>query len=55
MQPSHTGIFEFMKALPRFAFEKNIEFATPSEILDNHASVGPISVPNPISWADERT
>jgi alpha-amylase len=53
MQPSHTGIFEFMKALPRFAFEKNIEFATPSEILDNHASVGPISVPNPISWADE--
>jgi alpha-amylase len=53
MQPSHTGIFEFMKALPRFAFENNIEFATPSEILDNHSPVGPISVSTPISWADE--
>ena len=53
MQPSHTGIFEFMKALPRFAFEKGIGFATPSEVLDLHKSVGTISVPEPISWADE--
>ena len=34
MQPSHTGIFEFMKALPHFAFEKGIKFATPSEVMD---------------------
>ncbi|MDD3788013.1 MAG: glycoside hydrolase family 57 protein [Petrimonas sp.] len=53
LQPSHTGIFEFMKALPRFAFEKGIEFATPSEILDTHQPIGAIAVPNPISWADE--
>jgi len=53
LQPSYTGIFEFMKALPRFAFENNIEFATPSEILDEYKPVGPISVPDPISWSDE--
>lgn len=53
LQPSYTGIFEFMKALPRFAFENNIEFATPSEILDNHKPIGSISVPEPISWSDE--
>lgn len=53
MQPSHTGIFEFMKALPRFAFEKGISFSTPSEVLDNSTPIGPIDVPHPISWADE--
>lgn len=53
IQPSHTGIFEFMKALPRFAFEKGIEFSTPSEILDTHTPVDMINVPDTISWADE--
>lgn len=53
LQPSHTGIFEFMKALPRFAFEKGIGFATPSEILDNNKPIGEMSVPNTISWSDE--
>lgn len=53
LQPSHTGIFEFMKALPRFAFENEIGFSTPSEIMDSHKPVGAISVPNTISWADE--
>ena len=53
LQPSHTGIFEFMKALPRFAFEKGMGFATPSEILDNHKPIGVMSAPNTISWSDE--
>jgi len=53
MQPSYTGIFEFMKALPRFAFEKEIGFSTPGEILENHKPIGAISVPNAISWSDE--
>ncbi|NLC48992.1 MAG: polysaccharide deacetylase family protein [Bacteroidales bacterium] len=53
MQPSHTGIFEFMKALPHFAFEKGMKFATPSEVMDEHKPVGELSVPHPISWADE--
>lgn len=53
LQPSHSGIFEFMKALPKFAFEKGIKFATPSEIMDVHKAVGTVSVPNAISWAEE--
>ncbi len=53
LQPSHTGIFEFFKALPRFAFEKEIKFATPSEVLDSHKAIGAITVPEPISWTDE--
>ena len=53
LQPAHSGIFEFMKALPRFAFEKGIGFATPSEIMDTYKPVGTISVPSAISWSDE--
>ena len=53
IQPSHTGIFEFMKALPQFAFEKGINFATPSEVMDNSQPIAELSVPYPISWADE--
>ena len=53
IQPSHTGIFEFIKALPRFAFEQEIGFSTPGEALDNHEPIGAITVPNSISWSDE--
>ena len=53
LQPSHSGIFEFIKALPRFAFEKGINFSTPSEIMDTKKPVGAINVPETISWADE--
>lgn len=53
MQPSHTGIFEFFKALPRFAFEKEIGFATPSEVMEREKPVGVMPVSSPISWADE--
>ncbi|HLW08856.1 MAG TPA: glycoside hydrolase family 57 protein [Fermentimonas sp.] len=53
MQPSHTGIFEFMKALPRFAYEKGISFSTPSEVLADRKPIGEMIVPNTISWSDE--
>ena len=53
IQPSYTGIFEFFKALPRFASENCISFATPGEALELHESVGEMTVPNPISWTDE--
>lgn len=53
IQPSYTGIFEFFKALPRFASENGISFATPGEALELHESVGEMTVPNPISWTDE--
>ena len=53
IQLSHTGIFEFMKALPHFAFEKGMKFATPSEVMNENKPVGALNVPYPISWADE--
>lgn len=53
IQPAYTGIFEFFKALPRFASENDISFATPGEVLELHKAVGEITVPNPISWTDE--
>ena len=48
-----TGIFDFMKALPRFAKEKGIEFSMPSEVVNKLKSVDVISVPSPISDVDE--
>ncbi len=53
LQPRETGIFEFMKALPRFAAENGIVFMTPSEVVTKLKPVGELSVMHPISWADE--
>jgi len=52
-QKKSSGIFDFMRALPRFAAEKNIGFATPSEILSLHKPVDTISSMHPISWVGE--
>lgn len=51
--PENTGIFDFLKALPRFAAENDIVFDTPSNVLGKQKSVGELSVPYPLSWADE--
>jgi len=49
-----SGIFEFMKALPKVVLEdSNYEFVTPSEAAAKYQPVAPLSVPNAISWADE--
>ncbi len=53
LQPRESGIFEFMKALPRFAAEHGIEFMTPSEVVSKMKPVSELSVLHPISWADE--
>ena len=53
LQSAETGIFGFMKALPRFAAEKGITFSTPSEVIAKLKPVDVISVNDPISWADE--
>jgi len=53
LQPSESGIFEFMRALPRFAAEKNIQFSTPSEVAEQFKPVEAMPVPHLISWADE--
>lgn len=52
-QKKSSGIFDFMRALPRFAAEKNIGFATPSEVLNMLKPVDSISSMHPISWVGE--
>ncbi|MCM1319117.1 MAG: glycoside hydrolase family 57 protein [Muribaculaceae bacterium] len=52
-QRRESGIFDFMRALPRFAAEKGISFMTPTEAVTKLKPVGDISVPYPMSWADE--
>lgn len=51
--PAETGIFEFMKALPRFGKEKGINFTTPSDAVAKLKPVDIFSVPFPISDIDE--
>lgn len=51
--PANTGIFDFMKALPRFAKEKGIRFTTPTDVVSKFKPVDVISVPFPISDVDE--
>ncbi|MDE6142945.1 MAG: polysaccharide deacetylase family protein [Muribaculaceae bacterium] len=51
--PKETGIFDFMKALPRFAKEKGVVFSTPSDAVARLKPVDMISVPFPISDIDE--
>lgn len=53
LQPRESGIFQFLEALPRFAAERGISFITPSEAVAKIKPVGELSVPFPISWADE--
>lgn len=52
-QKRSSGIFDFMKVLPRFAAEKDITFATPSEIFGKMKPVSAISSMHPISWVGE--
>ena len=52
-QHASSGIFDFMRNMPRLAIKAGLKFATPSEVT---AQMQPISVlhsPYPISWADE--
>jgi alpha-amylase len=49
-----TGIFDFLSHLPGSVLKKTpYKFMTPSEIADTLQPVSAISVPSPISWADE--
>jgi len=49
-----TGIFDFLSHLPGSVLKKTpYRFMTPSEVADELQPVSAISVPSPISWADE--
>jgi len=53
-QWADTGIFEFMRALPKTVFAmSDFAFRTPSEVAADMQPVSSIHVPTPISWADE--
>ena len=52
-QAAHTGIFQFLAALPRFAAERGVEFITPSDAIKTLKPVAELSIVHPISWADE--
>ncbi len=51
--PKDSGIFDFMRALPRFAKEKGVVFAKPSEVVDKLKPVSELAIPYPISGIDE--
>ena len=52
-QPLSSHILDFMKALPQFAAERGLEWATPNEIFDAMPAVGCLDVPDTLSWVDE--
>ena len=53
-QPKESGIFDFLEKLPQAIIKnKNLKFATPTEVVEELQPVSVISVPHPISWADE--
>lgn len=53
-QPEESGIFDFLKALPGAVLDNSeFTFNTPSEVIKELHTVGPIHSPYPISWADE--
>lgn len=53
-QAAETGIFEFMKALPSALLKDgNFDFVTPAQASRKYKPVEELSVPEPISWADE--
>lgn len=53
-QWAETGIFDFIKEFPKQILSKtNFSFKTPSELAEELQPVAAVSVPTPISWADE--
>jgi alpha-amylase len=49
-----TGIFDFLNHLPGAILKKTpYKFMTPTEVTDHLQPVSAISIPSPISWADE--
>ncbi|MEN2999369.1 MAG: glycoside hydrolase family 57 protein [Acidilobaceae archaeon] len=55
-QWEETGIYEFLRWLPREARRRRVKFSTLTEAALNHEPAGAIDVPpwSPVSWADER-
>ncbi|MBD5278662.1 MAG: polysaccharide deacetylase family protein [Bacteroides sp.] len=50
--PASAGIFDFLKALPRFGKEKGVRFTSPSEVVGKLKAVDSITIPYAISYVD---
>ena len=54
LQHKSTGIFDFLKNLPGAILKTGqLQFSTPSEVIENLQPVSAVYVMYPISWADE--
>jgi alpha-amylase len=54
IQPKESGIFDFLRAFPKFVLSTNtITFSHPSDLIDRFQPVAPLFIPHAISWADE--
>ena len=53
LQKADTGIFDFMKALPKAILSHDLKFATVSETAKVSQPVGVLHCPHAMSWADE--
>lgn len=53
-QKKETGIFDFLQSFSeKVVKNKKLQFSTPSEVCEQLQPVSVVSVPHPISWADE--
>ena len=52
-QNAGTGIFDFLKALPYYAMEREIGFMTPSEAAKKLSAEDVLSSPYPLTWSGE--
>jgi len=53
-QAGESGIWDFMKWLPETVFSRtDFQFVTASQAIEKNPPVAALSVPYPISWADE--
>lgn len=52
-QSADTGIFGFLKALPFYVLEKELNFLTPQEAAKKLTAADTIPIPYPITWTGE--
>ena len=52
-QWADTGIFDFLRYFPEYALKyPELDFRTPSEVVEDYKALGELDVPDVISWAD---
>lgn len=52
IQSGESGIFDFFRAIPKFAKEAGLNFMTPSEVITKMKPIDQLRFDNPISWGD---